>query len=501
MNLSTARSEKRAKEVGIRKTLGSIKTQLVGQFLSESFLVVLLAFVFSILFVLLSLSWFSQLADKDISLPFLNPAFWAIIIVFVLFTGIIAGLYPALYLSSFKPAKVLKGILKSGRFGSIPRKVLVVVQFTVSVVLIVGTIIVYQQIQYARNRPVGYNRQGLVSVPMNDPNYQGKYDVIKAELLNTGMVTHVALSSNPVTQVYNNSGGFSWRGRDPQKDNDFSIFNVTHDFGSTVGWQFLTGRDFSKDFGTDSAGVIINETAAKYMGLKNPVGEQLVHNGGLWSPGGSSQSWKIIGVIKDMVVNSPYEPVKQTLFFLDYNYLSSGQMTFKLKATVSAGEALPKVAAVFKKIVPTASFDYKFVDEEFALKFSQEERIGKLSGTFAILAIFISCLGLFGLASFVAEQRTKEIGIRKVVGASVFSLWKLLSKDFIVLVFISCLIAIPVAYYYMHDWLLKYQYRTKVTWDVFVVAIGLALMITLLTVSFQAIKAASANPVKSLRSE
>jgi ABC-type antimicrobial peptide transport system permease subunit len=212
-------------------------------------------------------------------------------------------------------------------------------------------------------------------------------------------------------------------------------------------------------------------------------------------------SWTIIGVIKDMVMQSPYEPVKQTLFFLDYTYLASSQMTIKLKPDVSAGTALPKIEAVFKKIVPSAAFDYKFVDEEFARKFSQEERIGKLSGFFAILAIFISCLGLFGLASFVAEQRTKEIGIRKVVGASVFSLWKLLSKDFVVLVFISCLIAIPVAYYYMQGWLQKYQYRTKVTWDVFVIAIGLSLLITLFTVSFQAIKAAMANPVKSLRTE
>lgn len=497
MNLSTARSEKRAKEVGIRKTLGSIKRQLVGQFLSESFLVVLLAFAFSILFVLLSLSWFNQLADKDMSLPFLNPVFWTIITAFIIFTGLIAGLYPAFYLSSFKPVKVLKGVLKSGRFASLPRKVLVVVQFTVSVALIVGTIIVYQQIQFARNRPVGYNREGLITVMMNDPNYQGKHDVIKAELLNTGVVEDMALSSNPVTEVYNNSGGFNWPGHDPQKDNDFAICNVTHDFGKTVGWQFISGRDFSKDFGTDSAGVILNETAAKYMGLKNPVGEQLVNDDGH----GPTQSWRIIGVIKDMVMQSPYEPVKQTLFFLDYNYSASSQMTFRLKPTVVAGAALPKIEAVFKKIVPSASFDYKFVDQEFARKFSQEERIGKLSGIFAILAIFISCLGLFGLASFVAEQRTKEIGIRKVVGASVFSLWKLLSKDFVALVFISCLIAIPVAYYYMQGWLKNYQYRTTVTWSVFAIAIGLALLITLLTVSFQAIKAAIANPVKSLRTE
>ena len=497
MNLSTARSEKRAKEVGIRKTLGSVKRQLVGQFLGESFLVVVLAFAFSILLVSVSLSWFNRLADKDISLPFFNPIFWTIIIVFILFTGLISGLYPALYLSSFQPVKVLKGAIKSGKFGSIPRKVLVVIQFTVSVLLIIGTIVVYQQIQYARNRPVGYDREGLITLSMNDPNYRGKYDVIKAELFKTGMVTNVALSSNPVTEVWNNSGGYSWRGKDPEKDNDFAICNVTHDFGKTVGWQFIAGRDFSKDFATDSAGLIITETAAKYMRLKNPVGEQVVDDDGH----GPFNSWRIIGVIKDMVMQSPYEPVKPTFFFLDYNYTAASQITFKLKPMVSAGAALPKIEAVFKDIVPSALFDYKFVDEEFGRKFSQEERIGKLSGVFAILAIFISCLGLFGLASFVAEQRTKEIGIRKVVGASVFSLWKLLSKDFVILVFISCLIAIPVAYYYMQGWLQNYQYRTTVTWDVFVIAIGLSLLVTLLTVSFQAIKAALANPVKSLRTE
>ncbi len=497
MNLSTARSEKRAKEVGIRKAIGSLKSQLVRQFLSESFLVVLVAFAFSILLVALSLSWFNEIADKEMSLPLLNPKFWIISIAFIVLTGFMAGLYPAFYLSSFKPVKVLKGVVRSGRFASIPRKVLVVVQFTVSVVLIIGTIIVYRQIQHARNRPVGYNREGLVDIPMNDPNYKGKHDVLKTELLNSGVVLDMALSSNPITEVWNNSGGFSWQGRDPQKDNDFAICNVTHDFGKTVGWQFIDGRDFSKSFASDSAGVVLNETAAKYMGLQNPVGEQIIDDDGE-EP---FNRWRIIGVIKDMLMQSPYDPVKQTFYFLDYKYEAASRINIRLKPGVAANDALAKVEKVFKTIVPTASFDYKFVDEAYGRKFSQEQRIGKLSGFFATLAIFISCLGLFGLASFVAEQRSKEIGIRKMVGASVFNLWQMLSKDFVILVIISCFLAIPIAYYYMNGWLQKYNYRTDISWWIFAAAIGGALLITLLTVSFQAIKAAIANPVKSLRTE
>jgi putative ABC transport system permease protein len=495
MNLSTARSEKRAKEVGIRKAIGSLKGQLIRQFLGESFLVVLLSFLLSIVLVLVSLGWFNELADKDISLPLANPLFWTAIIIFIGLTTVLAGLYPAFYLSSFQPIKILKGTLKAGRFASIPRKVLVVVQFTVSIALIIGTIVVYQQIQHARNRPIGYDREGLISVSLNDPNYNGKQDVMRTELLNTGVVANTALASSPLTQVWNNSGSYTWTGRDPNKDNSFAICNVTHEFGKTVNWQLIKGRDFSKDFATDSAALIINETAAKYMNLKNPIGEIITHHN---YPG---KSWRIIGVVKDIIMESPYEPVKQTFFFLDYNYNAASLIDIRIKPGVSATTAIGKIEAIFKKLVPSASFDYKFVDAQYGAKFSEEVRIGKLATCFAILAIFISCLGLFGLASFIAEQRTKEIGIRKIIGASVFDLWRMLSKDFVILVIISCLVAIPISYYYMHGWLQKYQYKTSMPVWVFAAAIGGALLITLLTVSFQAIKAAIANPVKSLRAE
>ena len=493
MNLSTARAEKRAKEVGIRKTMGSLKTQLIQQFLSESFLVVVLAFMLSLLLVTLLLPWFNELADKKISIPLSNPFFWLINVAFIIITALLAGAYPSFYLSAFQPVKVLKGTIRLGRFASLPRKTLVVVQFTVSVMLIIGTVVVYQQIQFAQNRPVGYNKAGLITIPKNDPNYKGKLDLLRNELLNTGTVEGMELSSGPMTRISQNSSDFDWTGKQP-REYSFAVTSVSYGFGKMVGWKFIAGRDFSKAFTTDSNKVIINETAARDMGFKDPVGRFVKTAGG-------TKSFQIIGVIKDMIMGSPYEPEKRGIFFLDAKYQAASQIEIKIKPTVSATSALPKIEAVFRNIVPSAMFDYKFVDEEYAKKFSQEQRIGKLSTFFAFLAIFISCLGLFGLASFVAEQRTKEIGIRKVIGASVFNIWNLLSKEFIGLVIISLLIASPIAYFCMNNWVQKYTYHTSISWWVFLAAGSGALIITLLTVSFQAIKAAVANPVKSLRTE
>ena len=493
MNLSTARAEKRAKEVGIRKTMGSLKGQLIQQFLSESFVVVILSFVFALLLVTLSLPWFNELADKEISIPFLNPFFWLINLAFIIITALLAGAYPSFYLSAFKPVKVLKGTIRLGRFASLPRKTLVVVQFTVSVILVIGTIVVYKQIQFAQDRPIGYNRAGLITVPKNDPNYDGKLDLLRNELMNTNMIEGMEFSSGPLTRISNNSSDFDWIGKQ-SREYSFALTNVSYGFGKMVGWQFIAGRDFSKDFSTDSNKIVINETAAKDMGFKNPVGQFVKTAGG-------TKSLQIIGVIKDMIMSSPYEPQKRGIFFLDAKYQTARQIEIKIKPTVSANAALPKIEAVFRTIVPSAVFDYKFVDEEYAKKFGQEQRVGKLSTFFACLAIFISCLGLFGLASFVAEQRTKEIGVRKVIGASVFNIWNLLSKEFIVLVIISLFIASPTAYFFMNNWVQKYTYHTNISWWIFFVAGSGALIITLATVSYQAIKAALANPVKSLRTE
>ncbi len=493
MNLSTARSEKRAKEVGIRKAIGSVRSQLISQFFSESFLVVLVSFALSCLLIFFSLYPFNELADKDIALPFTNLYFWLASAAFIALTSVLTGLYPALYLSSFQPIKVLKGTFKTGRFAAIPRKALVVVQFTVSVVMIIGTIVVYQQIQHAKNRPVGYSKEGLITVSMNDPNYKGKFDLFKTELLNSGMVSNVALSNSPLTSIWNRSSGFVWKGKAPETPSGFNKVWITEDFGKMLNWKVIAGHDFSNKFKTDSAGVILNEAAAKHIGLKNPIGEYIKTEDGKFS-------WQIVGITKDIIIQSPYEEINGTFYFLDVNK-SSSQMTMRIKPTVNPIEALLKIEAVFHKLVPSASFDYKFVDEDYNKKFSQEQRIGQLSTLFAILAIFISCLGLFGLASFVAEQRTKEIGIRKVLGASVANLWQMLSKDFVVLVIISCLVAAPIAYYFMNNWLKKYTYHTELSWWIFATAGGGALMLTLLTVSYQAVKAALLNPVKSLKTE
>ena len=490
MNLSTARSEKRAKEVGIRKTVGSLRLQLIRQFLTESVVVAFLALCFALGLVLLLIPFFNSLSDKAIHLPGANVYFWLFILAFTLLTGIISGSYPAFYLSGFEPIKVLKGTFRVGRYAAVPRKVLVVVQFSISIALIIGTIIVYRQIQYAKDRPVGYEREGLFSVFMNTPDLNGHYDALRNDLLATGKVENMAESSSPTTNVWSNNIGFSWPGKDPNSLPLFGTVACTYDFGKTIHWQIKEGRDFSKDFPTDSSAMILNEAAVKLTGLKNIIGVTIK-----WD----TTPHHVVGVIRDMIMENPYEPVKPTIFLLNPNWANI--VTVRLKPSATMREGLSQVEAVFKKYNPAAPFEYKFTDEEYARKFEDEKRIGNLSTFFAILAVFISCLGLFGLASFVAEQRTKEIGVRKVLGASVFNLWQMLSKEFVNLVIISCAIAIPLAWYFLHQWLQKYSYRTDISWWIFVSAGIGAMLITLLTVSYQAIRAALMNPVTSLRSE
>jgi ABC-type antimicrobial peptide transport system permease subunit len=490
MNLSTARSEKRAKEVGIRKTVGSLRNQLIKQFLMESIVVAFLALVFALILVALLLPFFNGLADKQMKLPGGSLIFWMFILGFTFFTGIVSGSYPAFYLSSFEPIKVLKGTFRVGKYASLPRKVLVVVQFTISIALIIGTIIVYRQIQFAKERPVGYNREGLITVNMNTPDLYGHYDALRNDLIATGVVDNMAQSSSPTTNVWSNQIGFNWEGKDPNSLPLFGTIGVTQDFGKTIRWNIKEGRDFSREFGTDTTSLILNEAAVKLTGIKKIVGKTIIWN---------DRKFTVVGVIKDMVMESPYEPVKPTLFVMDPNWASI--ITVRIKPNLAMSAALPKIEKVFRKYNPGSPFEHNFTDEDYAQKFADEERIGDLSTFFAILAVFISCLGLFGLASFVAEQRTKEIGVRKVLGASIFNLWRMLSKDFVVLVIVSCFIAIPLAWYFLHQWLQRYTYRTDISWWIFMVAAMGALLITMATVTFQAIKAAVSNPVKSLRTE
>jgi putative ABC transport system permease protein len=488
MNLSTARSERRAKEVGIRKAVGSLRRQLIGQFYTESLLVAFIAFTFSLLMVQLSLPLFNIIAGKKMVILWDHPLFWLSSVGFSLITGFVAGSYPAMYLSSFRPVKVLKGPFKAGRFSVAPRKVLVVAQFTVSVILIIGTVIVYRQVQFAKNRPIGYNNKGLLLIRPYSTDFHDHFNAMRYDLMQTGVVAGVAESGSSITKGSRISGGFNWKGKDPDMQDEFTTVGVSTGYGSTVGWQFISGRDFSSQFATDSSALIINEAAVKYMGLEDPVGQTVTWN----------KTYTIIGVIKNIVMTSPYEPVKQAMYFITPE---AGYLNIKIKPNAGISEALGKIEAVCKKYSPAAPFDYKFADEEYARKFNNEQRIGHLATVLSVLAIFISCLGLFGLASFVAEQRTKEIGVRKVLGASVFDLWRLQSKEFIVLVMVSLLIAIPAAYYFMYSWLENYQYRTNISWWIFAVTGSGALLITLLTVSYQSIRAALSNPVKSLRME
>ncbi|HEV9037831.1 MAG TPA: ABC transporter permease [Puia sp.] len=507
MNLSTARSERRAREVGIRKAIGGLRSQLIYQFFSESMLLTLLAFGIALVLVSLSLQPFNAIAGKSVTMPWGSFSFWAAGLGFCLVTGLIAGSYPALYLSSFRPVKVLKGTarfrtslsvskqlgrssFKAGRFAALPRQVLVVVQFTVSVSLIIGTVIVFRQIQIAKDRPVGYDQNGLVMVPRITGTIHKHYEAVREDLIHQGAVTDMAESSGPPTQVWSTNGGFDWPGKDPSQGVDNPNTGVSVNYGKTVGWQFVAGRDFSKDFATDTSAFVINEAAVKFMGLKNPVGTVIKWDG---------YPFTIIGVIKDMLMESPYSPVRPSFYCTIKDH--EAVMILRVPAGANMAAALDKCKAVFTHYDPAEPFDYKFVDKEYAKKFGDERRVGQLAGVFALLAILISCLGLFGMASFMAEQRTREIGVRKVLGASVVDLWGLLSKDFVLLVGLSLVIAMPLSAWVMKGWLAGYTIRTSLSWWIFAAAGAGALVITVVTVGWQAIRAAMANPVDSLRSE
>jgi len=489
MNLSTARSEKRAKEVGIRKTIGSLRTQLITQFLSESVLLAIVSFVIALLLVVVSLPFFNGLAAKQMSIPWTNPLFITITLAFTLVTGLLAGSYPAFYLSAFKPVKVLKGTFKAGKKGSLPRQVLVVLQFTVSLTLIIGTTIVYRQILFTKDRPVGYTRDGLFTVDMNTPDINNHYEALRTELIQKGLVANVA-ASDMVPTSFDNGNGLEWSGKRPDQNTiSFNNVNITPDYGKTIGWTITRGRDMSRDFATDSNAAILNEKAVRSIGFKDPIGQVVKLFG---------KPYTVVGVCADMVVNNPYDSVDNAIF-VGGSY--TGRMLVRIKPGANPHTALAQMEPVFKKYNPTSPFIYKFVDDAYALKFESEERIGNLAAVFTGLAIFISCLGLFGLAAFVAEQRTKEIGVRKVLGAGIINLWGLLSKDFLKLTALSILIAVPLAYYGMNQWIKAYYYRAPLSWWIFAAAGAGLIAITLATVSYQSLKAAFMNPVKSLRSE
>jgi ABC-type lipoprotein release transport system permease subunit len=491
MNLSTARSEKRAREVGVRKAIGSQRKHLIYQFLVESILITFMAFIVAICITQLALPAFNLLTQDAIRIPFTSPVFWIVMITYVLLTGLLAGSRPAFYLSSFNPVKVLKGTIQVGKAATLPRKALVVLQFTCSIALIISTVIVYQQLQYAKNRSTGYSADRLVMTDMSSDLVKN-YDALRNDLLSTGMVKSVASATSPVTTVFSHTSIMKWPGKDAN-DEEMNIGSiwVSPTYFKTVGMKLKEGRDFASDFNSDTLSVIVNEAAVKRMGLKSPLNAVLTWNA-------SDKPVHIVGVVKDAVMTSPFTPVEPTIFALSHY---GNSVIYRLSANVNTHQAIDKLAPIFNRYNPAYPYLYHFVNEEYDKKFSLETLVGKLAGIFAGLAIFISCLGLFGLAAYVAEQRTKEIGIRKVLGASISQVWLLLSRDFILLVVISCVIASPIALYFLNGWLQKYDYRITIGPGVFILSALAALAITMVTISFQAIKAAVANPVKSLRSE
>jgi ABC-type antimicrobial peptide transport system permease subunit len=498
MNLSTARSERRAKEVGIRKVAGAGKSLLTGQFIIEAFITSCIAAAIALLIVQLALPSFDTLINTQLSIPYNNFYFWLSAFGFIVLTSLLAGSYPAFYLSSFKPVNIFKKQFKKAHSAMSPRKVLVVLQFTFALILIVSTIVVRNQIQYAQDRDKGYSNNNLIQV-----NFVGdidkNYSVIKQDIINSGIAFSITKTMTGITKGGAHSWGYRWPNESPADTNTtITLFSEDADLVKTAGMHLVEGRDVDiNKYPDDSFSVLLNETAVKVMGFKDPLG-QIINN-----PGDKTFdkiNWRVVGVVKDYVEGSPYEKIPPTIILGPGNPWFS-TIHIKFNPGYSTADALTKAELVFKRYNPAYPFDYKFADEEYAKKFGDEQRTKTMVGLFAFLSIFISCLGLFGLSAYVAESRIKEIGVRKVLGASVFNITKLLSLDFIKLVFVSIIIATPVAWYGMNKWLQDYTYIINVSWIIFFVAGLLAITIALITVSFQSIKAAIANPVKSLRME
>lgn len=494
INFITARSEKSAKEVGVRKVVGAARSLLIAQFYVDAFLISFLSGTLALLMVALVLPAFNTVIHTQLSIPLQSGYFWLFVAGFVLFTSLLAGLYPAFYLSSFQPISIFKNQFKKTRALFSPRKVLVVFQFSFAVILIISTLVVHNQIRYGQERDAGYSKNNLINVDFSG-DIEKNFTAIKQDLLASGVATSVTKTMRAITRGGNNAWNFRWPGQTQSDIDNLTIkyFSSDADLVKTANLHLIEGRDLDiYQHPQDSFSVLLNETAAKTMGFSHPIGQTITRTG-------QDKTWTVVGVVKDYIEGSPFAQVPPTV--IEGAASEFGSLHIKFNPAQSTAASLAKTQEIFKKHNPAYPFDYHFLDQEYAQRFEEEEQSKTLAGLFALLAIFISCLGLFGLASFVAEQRTKEIGIRKVLGATVGSLWQMLSKDFVGLVMISCLIASPIAYYLMNGWLEKYTYRIEISWWVFAVAALGSLLIALLTVSYQAIKAALMNPVKSLKSE
>jgi putative ABC transport system permease protein len=490
MNLSTARSDKRAKEVGIRKVVGAGRPSLIFQFLGESLLIALIGGILALILVQLSLPAFNQLTGKELSIAYGSIYFWLCAAAFICFTGLLAGSYPAFYLSSFRPISVLKAVFRHVNALVTPRKVLVVVQFTVAIVLIISTMVILQQVKYAQGRSTGYDQRNLIYVMLEGDLYT-HYEAVRSSLLNSGAVTAVSGSGSPITQTWSSGSSLSWEGMTANTHITFMRASSDGNIVKAAGLTLVQGRDIDiRQYPADSTACLINEAALKAAGFKNPIG-QLIFDDPL--------HWHVVGVIKDFILNSPYEPIKP-LIIKGPRY-GIGVFHMKLNSDRPTAQNLATIEKILKTYNPAFPFEYHFVDQEYATYFANEQLTEKLAALFAGLIIIISCMGLFGLATYTAETRIKEIGIRKVLGATASRITVLLSTSFVKLVLVSFIVATPIAWYVMDRWLASFPYRTPVSIWLFVAAGAGAILIALFTVGFQAIRAAVANPVKSLRAE
>jgi len=488
MNLATARSTSRAREIGVRKAVGATQGSLVGRFIGESVLTALAALVLAVLLVILVLPVFNDLTGKHIGIDYLDPVPWLTFLGIALVTGLLAGSYPAFYLSSFNVISVLRNAVGHRRGAAGVRKGLVVFQFALSTLLIVGTMTVYLQLDYIRHKKLGLDRENLLYLTL-EGGVQSQFDAFKQELLQQpGILSVTTASQNPLS-IGQSTTDPSWEGKDPESEILFHIINANYDFVETMKMELADGRTFSRAFATDSVNYLINEQTARAMGMENPLGAQLR----FWG-----QDGEVIGIVKDFHMTSLYAEIEPTIIRLDPD--NTGMLFVRTEAGRTQ-EALASLQTVYERFNPEYPFEYHFLDERFEQTYRNEQVVGTLSNYFAVLAVFIACLGLFGLASYTAEQRTKEIGIRKVLGASVPNLVLLFSRDFIKLVMIAFVLAVPLAYYAVNQWLQDFAYRIDISWPIFLLAGVAALAIAWLTVSYQSVRAALANPVASLRTE
>ena len=489
INLATAQAQGRSKGIGIQKVIGAGKIQLVGKLLIEYFIVILVSLVLSLLIVQLVTPFFNAIAEKSLGIPVTSLSFWFLCFLFCIALAVFAGIYPAVYLSSLEIAKAIKGSLKTGPGATLQRKTLVVIQFSVSIILIIGTVVIFLQIQHSKNRPIGYGPDLLVTAS-SSPNILKHFDVFKSEVTTSRAVVDVVQSSNRLTEFWNVDDGFDWEGKEPGMIAMFPVSYVSANFGRVIGWEISQGRDFLPESNADSLSFILNEAAVKFMNLTDPVGSVISWNG---------TNFKVVGVIKDIVFESPYHGVRPYIY---QRATKQGfENTFKLNKDFEIAEGVNEIRKAYEKFLPDKVVELAFVDQEYDKKFREEERVGNLATLFSTVAILLSCVGIFGLAKFITAQRTKEIAIRKVLGSTSASLLTLLSKDFVVLSTIALVLSTPLAYYFVNSWLQNYAIRINLSlWVFIVIDLGIVTL-ALSVVSFNLNKAVRANPVNSLRSE